>query len=144
MSWKVDFRIDTSLHRLSTFKTIRGVKTNYSYDNFRHPKLSKEELRLGCKLGLDSWADKGCSGRHAYVEEFVIGKTVTATGFSSALGKLDNLPYAHVLYAYDHEEGQVVLLEHNNTIYTGNNMDDVLPNPIQSEEAGMRSKVLLQ
>ena len=96
MLWIVDSRIDISLHRLSIFKTIREVKTNYSYDNFRHPKLSNEELRLGCKLGLDSRADTGCSGRYAYVEEFVIGKTVTATGFSSALGKLDNLPYAHV------------------------------------------------
>ena len=89
----------------------------YSYNSFKHPELSAEELRLGCKLGLDSWADTGCSGRHAYVEEFVIGKTVTAIGFSSALGKLDNLLYAHVLYAYDHEDGWILLLEHNNTIY---------------------------
>ena len=63
---------------------------------------------------------------------------MTATGFSPALGKLDNLPYAHVLYAYDNEEGQVILLEQNNTIYMGNNMNDSLSNPIQSEEAGVR------
>ena len=49
-----------------------------------------EELRLGCKLGLDSWADMGCSEKHAHVEEFVIGKSVTTTGFSSFLGKVDN------------------------------------------------------
>ena len=126
------------LYRFSTFKTIKEVKTGYSCDSFRHPKLSDEDLRLGCKLGLDSWADTGCAGKHSYVEEFIIGKTVTATGFSPSLGKLENLPYAHVLYAYDHAGGSVILLEHNNAIYIGNNMNDSLSNPIQSEEAGVR------
>ena len=117
-------------------KTIRKVKTDYSYNTFRHPELLKEELGLGCKLGLESWADTGCAGKHAHVEEVVLGKTVIATGFSSSLGKLDNLPVAHVLYAYDHVEGSVILIEHNNTIYMGDNMDDSLSNSIQSEEAG--------
>ena len=62
---------------------------------------------------------------------------MTATGFSSSLGRLDNLPIAHVQYAYDHAEGSVILIEHNNTIHMGSNMDDSLSNPIQSEEAGV-------
>ena len=72
------------------------------------------------------------------MDEFIVGKTVTATGFSSLLGKLDNLPYAHVLYAYDYGEGSIILLEHNNAIYMGDNMDDSMSNPIQSEEAGVK------
>ena len=40
-----------------------------------------------------------CSGIYTHVEEFVIGKIVTTTGFSSFLGKLDNSPYVHELYA---------------------------------------------
>ena len=119
------------------YKAIREVKKDYSYKTFRHPEISKEELRLGCKLRPDIWVDTGCAGRHAHVEEFVLGKTVTATGFSSSLGKLDNLPFTHVLYAYDHAEGSVILIEHNNTIYTGDNMDDSLSNPIESEVAGV-------
>ena len=111
--------------------------TDYSYNTFRHPKLLKEELSLGCKLGLDSWADTDCAGKHAHVEEFVLDKTVTATGISPSLGKLDNLPIAHVLYAYDHTEGSVILLEHNDVIYLGDNMADSLSNPLQSEEAGV-------
>ena len=110
-------------------KTIKEVKTDYCYDSFRHPELLIEEL--------DSWADTGCAGDHAHVEEFVLGKTVTATEFSSSLGKLDNLPIAHVLYAYNHAERSVIRIEHNNTIYMGSNMDDSLSNPIQSEEAGV-------
>ena len=129
--------MNVNLQRLSMFKTSREVKTDYSYDTFRHPKLLKEELRLGCKLGLDRWVDTCCIGRHAHVEKFVLGKTVTVTGFSSSLRKLDNLPFAHILYTYDHAEGSVILIEHNNTIYMGENMDDSLSNLIQSEEVGV-------
>ena len=122
-----------NLSDLFMFRIIREVKTDYSFNMFRHPKLLREELRLGCKLGLDSWADTGYAGKHAHVEEFVLGKTVMATGFSPSLGKLDNLNVAHVLYAYDHAEGSVILLEHNNVIYMGDNMVDSLSNPLQSE-----------
>ena len=59
-------------------------------------------------------------------------------GFSSSLGKLENLAYAHVLYAYDHEDGSVLLLEHNNTIYLDDAMQDNLSNSIQSEEIDIR------
>ena len=106
------------------FKTIIEFKTDYSNDKFTHPKLLKEqELRPGCKLGLDSWVDTGCAGRHAHVEKFVLCKMVTATGFSSSLGRLDNLPFAHVLYAYDHAEVSFIFIEHNNTIYMGDNLN---------------------
>ena len=33
---------------------------------------SKEEITNSCKLGLDTWADIGCSGKHTYVKEFLI------------------------------------------------------------------------
>ena len=93
-------------YMLSTFRTIRWITTN----SFKYPKLTKKERNNGCKLGLDTWVDTGYSGRHAYVDEFLIGKTVTAMGFSSSLWKLDNLPYAHVSYAYNYEDGLVLLL----------------------------------
>ena len=80
----------------------------------------------------------GCAGKHAYVKDFIIGKTVTAMGFSSSLGKIENLTYAHVLYAYDHEDGLVLLLEQKNAIYLGDAMQDSLFNPIQSEANGIR------
>ena len=100
--------------------------------------MSQEEWSQGGRLGIDSWADTGCSGRHAYVKKFVVGKTVSATGFSPFLGKLDNLCYAHVLYAYNHWDGTTLIIEHNNTISLGEDMEDSLCNPIQSEEAGTK------
>ena len=100
--------------------------------------MSQEEWSQGGKLGIDSWADIGCPGRHAYVEEFIVGKTVSATGCSPSLEKLDNLHYAHFLYAHDHQDGTTLIIKHNNTIYL---VEDSLCNPIQSEEAGTRFDV---
>ena len=71
----------------------------------------------GTRLGIDSWADTSCSGKHAYVESFVEGRTVNATGFSASLGSMKNLPIANVVYAYDKADGQTLLLENKNTIY---------------------------
>ena len=85
-------------------------------------------------MGLDSWADTGCLGKHAYVEKFVEFKSVYVIGFTSTLGYIDNLPIAHVLYAFDKGDGTLVFLEHNNTIYIGDDMIDSLANPIQFED----------
>ena len=117
---------------------VAKTQTSFHIDSFRHPLLSDDDLHNGTKLGIDSWADTGCAGRHAYVEEFIIGQSVTASGFATSLGRLENLPIANVLYAYDKPDGSTILLVHNNVIYLGDNMDDSLANPIQSEEHGVR------
>ena len=105
---------------------------------FRHPVLSATEHENGSRLGIDSWADTCCAGKHCYVQEFIEGKTVTASGFTSSLGSIKNLPIANVLYAYDDPGGFVILLECNNAIYLGDKMNDSLLNPIQSEENGVK------
>ena len=48
------------------------------------------------------------------------------------------MTYAHVLYAYNHEDGPILLLEHNNTIHLGDIMQYSLSNFLQSEEIGAR------
>ena len=85
-------------------------------------------------MGIDSCADTGCAGKHAYVEEFISGRTVNATGFAPYLGSLNNLLIANVIYAYDTHSGKKLLLEHNNVIYLGTTMEYGLANTIQSEE----------
>ena len=113
-------------------------RTQFNPDTFRHPVLTDAEHDHGTRLGIDTWADTACAGKHAFVEEFLIGKFVTASGFTSALGLLEDLPVANVLYAYDMSNGETLLLESNNAIYLGNKMDDSLLNPIQAEEEGVR------
>lgn len=124
------------IHRIHSKVAI--AKSHFDYDSFRHPSLTKEEQNTGCKLGLDSWADTFCAGRHCFVEEFIANKSVTATGFCSHLGSISNLPLANVLYAYDLKDGTTVLLECNNAIYLGEQMEDSLANPIQAEENDVR------
>ena len=117
---------------------ISKTTTTHPSDSFRHPALTSHEHANGCRLGIDSWADTCCAGKHCYVQEFIEGKMVTASGFTSSLGKLENLPIANVVYAYDDPGGFVLLLECNNSIYLGDQMEDSLLNPIQCEENDVR------
>ena len=125
---------------IAAFHTSVIAQTSFhaSIDNFRHPQLLSDEMNDGCRLGIDSWADTSCAGKHAYVEEFISGASVTASGFTNSLGKLENLPIANVVYAYDTSDGDTLLLENNNTIYLGDQMNDSLINPIQAEEHDVR------
>ena len=77
--------------------------------------------------------DTSYSSNHAYVEEFVEGSIVTDTGFISELGFMKDLPIANILYVYYLSGGATAILDHNNTIYMGNDMVDLLDKPIQYE-----------
>ena len=119
-------------------KISKASTKRFSVDTFRHPLLTQDELSQGTKLGIDSWADTCCAGKHCYVEEFVEGKMVNATGFTPSLGTVSNLPIVHALYAYNSPDGEVFLIECNNSIYLGEDMIDSLVNPIQCEENNVR------
>ena len=121
----------------STIFASKTKRSSFDIETFRHPTLTEQEHKKGTRLGIDSWADSCCSGKHAYVESFIEGKFINATGFSASLGKLENLPIANVLYAYDCDDGSTIILENNNTIYMGDDMIDSLVNPIHMEESNV-------
>ena len=104
----------------------------------RKVKLTKQELHDGCLLGLDTWADSSVVGRHAYINSYVDGKSVTASGFASSLPSLNNIPIVNCTFAYDGEDGQVYLLEVNNALYLGNEMEHSLLCPNQCEDNDIR------
>ena len=54
--------IHTPSDKISIVRTISGFSTVSSSNNFKYPKLSKEDLKDGCKLGWDTLADTDCSG----------------------------------------------------------------------------------
>ena len=89
-------------------------------------------------MGLNYWDDTGCSGKHAHVDESVEVNSVNVTGFTYNLGSIDNLLISYVLYAFDKDDGTVVLLEHNNTIYMVDDMIDYLDDPIKCEDNDAR------
>ena len=94
----------------SAFIAINKIAAARREQNHSHFKLSEEEMKNGCRLGFDSYADTCCTGHHARVESFVEGKTVTATGFLSSMPAMENLPLANVLYAFDLSRGEVYIL----------------------------------
>lgn len=118
------------------FKVTHGPNTSSS--SFRHPKLTNQEMRLGCRLGIDSWADTCCSGKHARVIEFVDGRSVTANGFANSLEPIRDLSIANVAYAFDAPTGETLIFVVNNSIYLGELMTDSLLNPIQCMQNGIR------
>ena len=69
------------------------------------------------------------------------GNSGNVTRFTSTLGYIDNLPIAHVLYAFDKDGVTVVLREHNNIIYMGYDMIDSLSNPIKCQDNDGRVKL---
>ena len=71
------------------------------------------------------------------MEEFIEFKTVTATGFTSSLGSVSNIPIKNVVYTYYATDGTVLPLECNKLINLGQKMSDSLLNPIQAEKVGI-------
>ena len=126
--------IRTIRSRLENMSTISVAQRDQAWIQY---KLNNDELRNGCKLGFDSYADTCCAGKHAWVESFVEGRTVSASGFSNTMEVLENLPLANVLYAYDTQEGETFILRVNNAIYLGGNMTDSLLCPNQCRENGI-------
>ena len=80
-----------------------GIDTQIHFytDVFWHPIISEAERLNGSRLRIDTWADIACAGKHSFVEEFVTGNFITAKGFTTALGSLENIIIANFLYAYD-------------------------------------------
>ena len=87
---------------------------------------------------IDTYADTACAGKYAFVEEFVMGKFITAKGFTTYLGSIDNITISNILYTYDATNGETIILEEKNSIYLCDKMYDLLLNTIQAEEIGVR------
>ena len=58
---------------------------------------------------------------------------MTDTWFSSSMDSLKDLHIANDLYAYNTLDGTNILLDHNNTIYMGDVVEDFLANTLHSE-----------
>ena len=109
-----------------------------SSSQFRPIKLTKAEMDSGCMLGLDTWADTCCVGKHALINEVIEGKSVTATGFASSLKAIPNLPIVNCSLAYDTNEGRTYILRINNAIYLGEQMTNCLLCPNQCKVNNIR------
>ena len=120
--------VNTILSRIIKSFSISTTSTSFT----RHI-LTKEEMDLGCKAGLDTWADTCCVGKHVYVREVIEGKLANANGFAAGLPTVEDIPIVHCTMAYDDIDGNTYLLEVNNALYLGENIKNVLLCPNQCE-----------
>ena len=120
----------------STFRNI-GQTTIGTYDRTVNPKLTKDELTSGTKMGMDSHADTTCVNKHTYIESIVEGLTVDAIPFHLSMGRMSNLPIVHAIYAHDDTESMhTTLLQFHNSIYI-QDMTNALLCPNQARENGV-------
>ena len=112
--------------------------SSYS-STFTSPTLTPHEMQNGCRLGIDSYADTSCAGKHAHIINFIDGKSVTARSWNNSA--TENLRIADVAYAHDLPTGQVIILILNQAIYGGNMMEDSLLQPIQCLHHGIEIDV---
>ena len=115
----------TRLHHIGmiTFHISKAL-TASNAGTFFHPFLSDTEHVECYKLGIDYWEDTCFAGKYSFVEEIIKGKIATATGFTSSLVSVSNIPIANVVYAHDYLYVTVLLLECNNSIYLGQKISD--------------------
>ena len=142
LKWQSDIKIThIQINSIETSRVISRVQhgPNVSQSQFRHPPLTTQEFNGGCKLGIDSFADTSCAGKHAHVIEFNDDLTVSATGFAGKDSmQINDLSIANVAYAYDTSQGDTLIFIVNNAIYLGALMDGSLLNPVQCMENGIR------
>lgn len=126
------------LRNICPFHSIRHLNqvSNIFQSSINEP-LSKSELASGTRLGIDSHADTTCVNKHAYIEHVVEGMTVDAIPFDKSIGKLEQLPIVHAIFAYDNPATfRTHLLRFNHSIYI-KTMENSLLCPNQAREHGI-------
>ena len=99
--------------------------------------LSNEELRTGCRLGIDSHADMSCVGRHARVLERYEGKSCTVYPFNDEMKPMQNIHTVNAVYAFDSDDGRVFLLQINQALDFSSTMEHGLLCPTQARINGV-------
>ena len=99
------------------------------------PELTSNELRKGCRLGVDSHSDTTVVGKHAKITAIIEGQTVEAFPFAKSFGSIKNLPIVNAAVAYDHPVMcRTLILNLNHSIFVGEDSDHCLlcPNQVRA------------
>jgi hypothetical protein len=75
--------------------------------------LSTEEMREGCRLGMDSHADVSCVGRHARITEVFHGKTCNVLPFNDSYDAMTNIQTVNASFAFNSTDGRTYILNVN-------------------------------
>ena len=99
--------------------------------------LSDEEMREGCRLGMDSHADVSCVGRHARITEVFHGKTCNVLPFNDSYDAMTNIQTVNASFAFDSIDGRTYILNVNQGLDFTTTMEHSLLCPNQSRAAGV-------
>ena len=67
------------------------ARNHFDPYTFFHPILSNSNYINGMRLVIDSRYDIACVGKYVFVEEFIMKKFITAKGYTTDLGSLDDI-----------------------------------------------------
>ena len=143
---KMLVHLTRSTHRIKRKQIISTILSNVIQNflisntstSMKRYTLTNEELRQGCKAGLDTWADTCCVNKHVFVREVIEGKLASASGFANNLPTVQDIPIVNCSMAYDDDIGNTYILEVNNVLYLGENLKNILLCPNQCESNGVQ------
>ena len=92
----------------------------------RSRPLSEDDIRNGCRLGLDSHADVHCIGRHARILETFEGRSCNVQPFNDSYSPMTNIQTVNACFAYDSSDGQTFILEVNQALNFTDTMEHSL------------------
>ena len=99
--------------------------------------LSEEQLRDGCRLGIDSHADMSCIGAHATILEVYEGKLCNVMPFNDSYAPLKDIKTVNATFAYDSDDGMTYILNVNQALDFSQSMEHSLLCPNQARLNGV-------
>ena len=119
------------------FTSSTPVNISKSGKRHRSRPLPDEELRTGCRLGIDSHADVHCVGRHARILEIFEGRSCNVHPFNDSYKPMKNVLTANAAFAYYTNDGQTYIINVNQALDFSESMEHSLLCPNQSRVHGV-------
>ena len=98
------------------------------------PNLLEKEMLEGCRMGIDTYADSSCAGKHVRIILFIDEKKYKVTPFHKDYKPIDNIGMIHGIVAVDNEDGSGYILELNNFLNFTDTMEHTILVPMQARE----------
>jgi hypothetical protein len=99
--------------------------------------LTKQQLEVGCRLGIDSHADMTCIGAHAKILEVYEGQLCNIQPFNDLCNLMKNIRTVNEAFAYDSNDGNTYVLEVNKYLDFSHTMEHLLLCPNQASVNGV-------
>ena len=126
--------LNTITNQVSSFHIIRNIHSSRgSFNN----QLTEDDLREGCRLGIDSHADVSCVGKHARITEVFQGKAYNVQPFNDLYKPMKDIRTVNAAFSHDTTDGRSYVLHINQSLDFTNSMEHSLLCPNQARINGL-------